>query len=201
MNVGTAPRLRSAQVPLQLQRLFEKRQVREIFGAAEEFFAGVDALQWKNDYSGSKPPHPLRPLVFITETAQPMHLIEEIDGGSVDQVYDGVRPDGCVHAPAQIQHSDILARGEVDPDICVKSNRRGALQDGPAHSGYLKPNFFRAERVYKSCERRNVSCRRHRSSGDAARLRANRCLSSSLNPRTRRSFLSTRAIFFSMVQF
>ena len=73
------------------------------------------------------------------------------------------------------------------------------LQDGPAHPGYLKPYFLLAERVYKSCERRKFSCRHQRSSGVAARLRANKYFSSSLRPRTRRSFASIRATFFCTV--
>jgi hypothetical protein len=62
--------------------------------------------------------------------------------------------------------------------------------------GYLIPYFFLAERVYKSCERRKLSCRRQRSSGVVARLLAKRYFSSSLRPRTRWIFASTRATFF-----
>lgn len=87
-----------------------------------------------------------------------------------------------------------------DPDIGVKRGGRYPLQDRCAHSRDLKPYFLLAERVYKLCERRKLSWRCQRSSGVAARLRAKRYLSSSLSPRTRRIFASTRATFVSMVR-
>lgn len=90
-------------------------------------------------------------------------------------------------------------RRQVDPDVSVQSRGGDTLEDGTAHPGYLKPYFFLAERVNKSCERRKFSCICQRSSGVAARLRANRYFSSSLRPRTRRIFLNTRAIFFHVV--
>ena len=73
---------------------------------------------------------------------------------------------------------------------------RTTLQNGGAHPGDLKPYFFLLERVNKSCERRKFSCRRQRSSGLAARVRANNCLSSSLSPGSPRIFRKTRLIFF-----
>src|SRR5882672_9547952 len=85
----------------------------------------------------------------------------------------------------------------VDPKIRIQRGRRNPLQNGGAHARDLKPYFFLAERVNKSCERRKFSCCAQRSSGVAARLRANRCFSSSLRPRTFLIFLYTRAIFFS----
>src|SRR5262249_26060148 len=63
-----------------------------------------------------------------------------------------------------------------------------------------KPYFFLLERVYKSCERRKFSCICHRSSGVAARLRANRSFSCSLSPRTFWIFRRIRATFFCTVK-
>jgi hypothetical protein len=51
----------------------------------------------------------------------------------------------------------------------------------------LKPNAFLLERVNKLCERRKFSCIRHRSSGVAAKLRANSTFSSALRFLTLRS--------------
>ena len=53
------------------------------------------------------------------------------------------------------------------------------LKDRTAHADYLKSYFFRAESVYKSCERRKFSRTRHRSSNAAERLRANKDVSRS----------------------
>jgi len=52
------------------------------------------------------------------------------------------------------------------------------LKDRRRHPCYLKPYAFLAEDVNKPCERRNRSCRSHRSSGFALRLIANKILSS-----------------------
>src|SRR5512143_1931037 len=90
----------------------------------------------------------------------------------------------------------LLQERPVDPDIGVEGGSGHALQDRPAHSGYLKPYFLLAERVDESCERRKLSCKRQRSSGGAAKLRAKRYFSALLRPRTRRISPSTRATFF-----
>ena len=76
---------------------------------------------------------------------------------------------------------------------------RHALKDGGGHACYLKPYAFLAERVNKFSERRKFSCIRHRSSGVAARLLANRIFSCSLRPLPGRSsrFLMAASFFCS----
>ena len=63
-------------------------------------------------------------------------------------------------------------------------------------SQLLETVFFLPERVNKSCERRKVSCRRHRSTGLATRLRVNRFFSSVLRPGSLRIFRRIRTTFF-----
>jgi len=90
------------------------------------------------------------------------------------------------------------AHREVEPEICVQRGRWHALQDGSGHAGYLKPNALLLERVNKSCERKNCSCIRHRSSGVADRLRANRTFSSALRVLTLSSWHKMERIAFRM---
>jgi hypothetical protein len=47
-----------------------------------------------------------------------------------------------------------LATRQINPQISIEGRCRDTLQDGGAHAGYLKPNFFLSERVNKPCERR-----------------------------------------------
>jgi len=169
----------------------------EIFWPANEFLAGINPLEWQNGHRGLEPFDSFGALVFVTEAAKPVYLVEKVHRRAVAQIHDGIGPQVCAQASAQVEHAHVLARGQIDPNIRSQRGSGDALQNGAAHAGYLKPYFFRAERVDKSCERRKFSCNRHRSSGVAARLRANRYFSSSLRPRTRRIFRSTRAIFFS----
>jgi len=75
---------------------------------------------------------------------------------------------------AQAQDTHVFTRGQIDPEIRVQGGSRAALQNGRTHAYDLKPYFFLLERVNKSCERRKFSCICQRSSGVAARLRANR---------------------------
>src|SRR5438445_1240221 len=183
---------------LQFHGLPPQRQVREVLWTADKFLARVDARQRQHSHLCVQPFDFFGALILITKTANPMHLVEEVDCRAVAQVNNSVCAELRPHAPAQVEHPHILTRRQIDPDIGVERGGRDTLQDRAAHADYLKPYFFLAERVYKSCERRKFSCSRHRSSGVAARLRANRCFSSSLRPRTWRNFFSTRASFFSI---
>ena len=56
----------------------------------------------------------------------------------------------AIHAPRMLKRRGFF---QVNPDI----GGQHSLKDGPAHPDYLKPNFFRAERMYKPCERRKLS--------------------------------------------
>ena len=135
-------------------------------------------------------------LLFDAKAPQPMHFVEEVHNGAIRKIHHGVGTNLCSEVTAEGEDPYVLSRGQINPDIGVQRGRWDALKNGSAHPDYLKPYFLRAERVNKSCERRKLSCRRHRWSGVAARLRANRNFSSSLSPRTRRMRRRTLEIFF-----
>src|SRR5689334_12495268 len=189
-------RLAGPEAALQLQGLFEEGKVCEVLRSAHEFPTGVDPLERQDGHLGLKPSDFLGVPIFVMEAAEPVHFAEKVHCRAILQIHHRVRALFCTEPLAEVDYPQVSAGGQVDPDVSVERGGRGALQDGAAHACYLKPYFFLAERVYKSCERRKFSCRRQRSSGVAARLRANKYLSSSLKPGTRRILLSIRTTFF-----
>jgi len=98
--------------------------------------------------------------------------------------------------------------GRIGPDRTDGESERLRLSIYPPsldrlgtsfNTSYLKPYAFLAERVYKFSERRKFSCIRHRSSGVAERLRANRIISSSLrllSSRSRRFLMAWNFLLF-----
>jgi hypothetical protein len=184
---------------LQSHGLFEKRQVGEIFGTRDKFFALMNASQGKHRHLLAEPPYMPSALEFQVKASQPIHPVKEINQRAVTQLNHGIGPDRGGQAEAKAEHSHVLPRRQINPEVRIQGGGRHALENRGAHAGDLKPYFFLAERVNKSCERRKFSCNCHRSSGEAARLRAKRYFSSSLRPGTFRILFRTRAIFFSTI--
>lgn len=183
-----------AKSSLQLDRLLYQRQLRDVFWPADKLPALTDLPEREHVNLGAQPDEALGAFEFDLKAFQAMNLVDEIDDGPIAQVGNGVGTNGGTLLVTDVEDADVLPRWQVDPEIGVESAAGNSLQDGGAHPRYLKPYLFLLERVNKSCERRKFSCICQRSSGVAARLRAKRCFSSTLNPRTRRIFWNTLAV-------
>src|SRR5207249_4859536 len=104
-----------------------------------------------------EPSYPSRLAVFAIKAPEPINPITEIYKRTIAKLHQGVGANGGAKFPAHLKDSDILALGQINPQVRTQSCRRDTLQDGPAHPRYLKPYFLRSERVYKPCERRKLS--------------------------------------------
>ena len=78
----------------------------------------------------------------------------------------------------------MLVLRRANPEINVRCDYWNSLQDRRRHPRNQEGNFFLAERMKEPTEWRAAWCRRHRSSGVAARNRAHNTLSSPSTPLT-----------------
>jgi hypothetical protein len=162
----------------EFQNLPDERDMCQVLWASDRQLALQDRFQRQNRHVHSLPPNPYGPAECRVKTADTVNPWQKIHqrivlecGHCRGQHSSAETGDNCCQA-----HKPAL--GEFNPNIRIEGRCWHALKDRRRHPSYLKPNAFLAEDVNKPCERRNRSCRSHRSSGVALRLIANKILSS-----------------------
>ena len=160
------------------QNLPDERDVGQILWAPECLLALQDRFQRQYRHVHSLPPDSYGSAECRIKTAdavnpwQKIHQCIILECGHCWSQHGSAKPDDdCCQT-----HKPSL--GELNPNIRIEGCCRHALKNRRRHPCYLKPYAFLAEDVNKPCERRNPSCRSHRSSGFALRLIANKILSS-----------------------
>ena len=114
-------------------------------------------------------------------------------GGVCALMPGGTAVDHGAELARQVQNSDVLPAGQIDPQVHVQGVCHHTLGNGRGHADHDVADVLRFKGLQKPDERALFSNNAHRSCGVAARPRACTDFSAALRPRTFSSRASIRA--------
>jgi hypothetical protein len=132
-----------------LDRPFQEWDMTDVFRAAARALAGEDSFQGQDRHRLFSPTNPGGPPEFGRETSQAGHCVNKIHGQFVAEGHHGIGDDLALQLAGEIEHSDILTRRKINPEIHIEGDGGNTLQHRTHHSDDNKPNLFCSERFDK----------------------------------------------------